>query len=563
MNQNPSPLTPNNSPLSCLYDTLPQSRVSLLVGRDKELQTLHQLLQENDSVAIAGIAGVGKTELALQYAKAHLNHYTGGICWFYSRSDLGLQIVEFARSHFPNFTLPDNLTPATQTKYCWEYWASLLSSEGENREILVIIDNVTDYSQIQPYLPPTSSPFKLLITTRVKLEASISILPLEILNPSDAVELLAFYIGKYRVKNTRGKPFTTNSKRKQNQQKLAASPTPPYEAIAQQLCEWLAYLPLGIELVGGYLQQEPKLSLEKMRSRLQKSLTHVDNPITENSSPHESVAAAFELCWQQLDEETQDLGCLLSLFALAPIPWTQVESVQGQLYLPGALFEKLLDASQADSEAEVKSLVQDLLENWKQSRNQLESFYLLQPIAKETYQLQPLIWELFREKLADLESSKTIKSAFCQVMVAVGKQIPSSPTPDFITTILPAIPHLEQTATTLREFLSDENQLDLCEGLTWFYQSQGFYDQAAPWCEQSLTLSQSTIGSNHPDIAPKLNQLAWIYYAQGRYWEAEPLSSQALTICEQHLGSEHPLTVTTRKNLQALSSVLNRREQGS
>jgi tetratricopeptide (TPR) repeat protein len=503
------------------------------------------------------MAGVGKTELALQYAKAHLNHYTGDICWFYARSDLGLQIVEFARSHFANFTLPDNLTPATQTKYCWEYWASLLSSEGENKEILVIIDNVTDYSQIQPYLPPTSSPFKLLITTRVKLEAAITILPLEVLTPSAALELLAFYIGKYRVKNTRGKPFGTNSKRQQNQQKLAASPTPPDKGVAQQLCEWLGYLPLGIELVGGYLQQEPKLSLEKMRSRLQKSLTYAGNPITENSSLHERVAAVFELCWQQLDEETQDLGCLLSLFALAPIPWTQVESVQGQLYLPGALFGKLLDASQAEGEAEIKTLVQDLLENWKQSRNQLESFYLLQPLAKETYQLQPLIWELFREKLANLESLENIKSAFGQVMVAVAKQIPSSPTHDFITTILPAIPHLEQTATTLRKFLSDENQLDLCEGLAWLYQNQGFYDQAAPWCEQSLTLAQSSLGSEHPDIAPRLNQLAWIYYAQGRYSEAEPLSSQALTICEQQLGSEHPLTVATRKNLQALGAVLN------
>ena len=39
------------------------------------------------------------------------------------------------------------------------------------------------------------------------------------------------------------------------------------------------------------------------------------------------VAAAFELSWEELTKSAQKLGCLLSLFALAPIPWSLVENI--------------------------------------------------------------------------------------------------------------------------------------------------------------------------------------------------------------------------------------------
>ena len=49
------------------------------------------------------MGGIGKTELALQYAHFHLiqKTYKGGICWLYCRGEnVGIQITNFATSQF-------------------------------------------------------------------------------------------------------------------------------------------------------------------------------------------------------------------------------------------------------------------------------------------------------------------------------------------------------------------------------------------------------------------------------------------------------------------------------
>ena len=46
------------------------------LGRDKELEELHTMLEENLHVFLYGIAGIGKSELAKAYAKQYKKHYT-------------------------------------------------------------------------------------------------------------------------------------------------------------------------------------------------------------------------------------------------------------------------------------------------------------------------------------------------------------------------------------------------------------------------------------------------------------------------------------------------------
>jgi hypothetical protein len=279
---------------------LPWSGATKFVGREKELALLHQLLQENDSVAIAavtGMGGVGKTELALQYAFKHREFYSGGICWCGVKSgDVGLQVVEFARIHFELNPLTD-LDLVGQVKYCWQRW-------GEGN-VLLVLDDVSIYKEIQPYLPPSSTRFKVLITTRSHF-GQISKLSLDVLLPQAALELLRKLVGEERIDLT-PQPPSLVGKGESDSPLFAAEGLGERsigEQLALQLCERLGYLPLGIELVGRYLARKEDLSLTEMLQRLEKkklkerSLSQPE----ENMTAQLGVQAAFELSWEELND---------------------------------------------------------------------------------------------------------------------------------------------------------------------------------------------------------------------------------------------------------------------
>jgi tetratricopeptide (TPR) repeat protein len=462
--------------------------------------------------AIVGMGGVGKTELAIQYAWHHLRGLgdgAGGVCWVDARDgDVGIQLVNFARSLL-NLNPPEDWDLPTQLKYCWRNW--------QPGDWLIVIDDVTNYrQQVLPYLPPESSQFKVLLTTREEFGRPVEHLPLDKLQPEAALDLLTSLVGVQRI-----------------QQELE---------IAEQLCQWLDYLPLGLELVGRYLERDPYLSLKAMLSRLEKkrlrhrAVLEADSTMTARLG----VADAFELSWERLDEDAQFLGCLLSLFASADIPWDLVKLAYSNM------------PSSEDEEIEL-----DILE---EAQADLVRFNLLQRTGEGTYRLHQLSREFLREKREQLTQVNVLKQAFTEAIVAVAKQIPQSPTCQQIQTVASAMPHVTEIAQEkdLRHYLSDEYLITPFTGLGWFYEGQGLYAQAEPWFEQCVSIAQSRFGSNHPDVATSQNNLALLYQSQGRYREAESLFLQALELHKRLLGESHPNVATNLNNLASLYDRLGR-----
>jgi tetratricopeptide (TPR) repeat protein len=479
---------------------IPSSNTDKFVGREQDLIILHEQLQQNQTVAIAaveGMGGVGKTELAIQYSLLHLqlNTYPGGICWLRARDeDLGLQIVNFARTDL-GLQPPDDLELPERVRWCWQRW-----HEGNT---LLILDDVKNYSEIKPYLPPQTSQFKVLITTRLNLDLA-SLLFLEVLLESDALSLLEQLIGAEKVT-----------------QELAT---------AKELCQRLGYLPLALQLAGQYLKKRERISLSEMLQSLEsKGLAHPclevkTNDPTRTLDIKNGVAAAFELSWSELSETAQELGCTLSLFALAPIPWSLVKSAVPE---------------------------QDP-ENLEDARIELENWHLLQ--GEDTYQLHQLIQEFFSNKQIDLAIGEEQKANFCQALVKVAQGIPESPTIELIKSVKDAVSHLALVAENLIGAVRDEDLYGMFFGLNRFYSGQGLYAQAEPWLKQCVLVVQTRLGEDHLDVAMSLNNLGNLYSLQGRYVEAEPLLLQSLKLYKRLLGEEHRSVATSINNLAHLYS---------
>ena len=470
---------------------IPSSNTDKYIGRAKELQLLHQRLQSRGITALQGMGGLGKTELAIQYCLLHLqlDSYPGGICWLgvAKELDIGSQILNFVRTSL-GLQPPKHLELTDAVGWCWNHWC-----QGDT---LIVVDDLKDYRQIKPYLPSQASQFKVLITTRLKLDLGKP-LDLRVLSESDALNLLTELVGKEKVNQEPGQ--------------------------AKELCQRLGYLPLGLQLVGRYLwKRKSFLSLSEMLELLkEKGLNHpslvVDNnDPTWTSDITRGVEAAFELSWSELSKPAQELGCFLSLFALAPIEWWFLKNTVVEEDLEDAIIE-------------------------------LENLHLLQ--GEDTYQLHQLIREFLQAKLNESEYKSNYIESFCAKLIEIGETIPQTFTLEFVNSVKNAIPHLTEVAENHLDAVSDENLCTVFTRLARFYDGQGLYTLAEPWRQQCVEVLKSRVGENHPDYATSLNNLAALYDDQGKYDKAEPLYTQALELRKQLLGENHPDYATSLNNL--------------
>jgi len=445
------------------------------------------------------MGGIGKTKLAIQYARRNQEEYSGGLCWLDCRScDLGTQIVLYARS-FLKLTIPEDLKELPeQVKYCWQNWPT--------GQVLLVYDDVSDYQSVDNYLPPpTETRFKVLLTSRQKLLDEKNRLDLDVLSPETALELLQALVKNGRIK--------------------------AQEEQAKALCAWLGYLPLAIELVGSYLQLDPLLSMTGAQEQLNES--SLNAPLLEDqgfsgSVAQKGVAAAFELSWEKLSPTAQEMGCRLSLFAPAPIDWSWVEQCypSHEIYDMATVVDMKQDVDRKEEYQEFKISVHQYLNDineqevslrevdqeiekwikqWHRDRQNREKTRNIELFGRnliqvsqddQKYRLHPLIREFFILKLQEsLENIDDWKQDLCRVMVAIAKEIPSTVTLEVIEFTTAYVPHLREIGENLTEWVEDEDSIQPFVGLGRIYEGQSQFTEAEKWYKPTFRTSVCNIKS--------------------------------------------------------------------
>lgn len=292
--------------------TLPRD-VSGFTGRHAEIERL-VAAQSTGVVAIDGMAGVGKTALAVHAAHQLAERYPDGQLFVDLRAHTTGRTPADPSDVLATLLIGIGISPQTLPDTLEER-ASLWRDQLVTRRMLLILDNAADPAQVEPLLP-ASRQCLVLITSRRRLIAldGAEPLPLDILPHDQAARL-----------------FTCLARR-----------TPAdadYSAVAEtvRLC---GHLPLAITLLAGRLAHHPTWDIATFTDEF----ATAQDRLGELEAGNRAVAAAFDLSYRDLAPHLQRLFRLLGLHpgpdidpyataALADISPTQARRQLETLYV--------------------------------------------------------------------------------------------------------------------------------------------------------------------------------------------------------------------------------------
>ncbi|MEV6906189.1 tetratricopeptide repeat protein [Amycolatopsis sp. NPDC051071] len=295
-------------------------------GRTTDLARIADALRPSpDSVpvvvsAVAGLAGVGKTTLAVKSAHDAVSAgwFPGGVLFVdmrgYSadnRLDPGealsvfLQALGVAGEHIP---------PALSAREAL-YRSKLSERTGR---VLVLVDNASSADQVRPLLP--SSPHRVLVTSRHTLGDLHGARKID-LNVLPRVEAVAMLDTAVRTANPADRRVVEGAE------------------AAGEVAEFCGYLPLALSIVAAILVSDPDQPISEMAAALRSSTTRLNELSYDRDL---AVRAAFDLSYTRLERDDARLFRLLSLnrgprisfeaaAALADLPPRDTAKILGRL----------------------------------------------------------------------------------------------------------------------------------------------------------------------------------------------------------------------------------------
>ena len=274
---------PRQLPASAQHFTGRQAEMDLLVDQ------IGPSAQKADSggviviAAIDGMAGIGKTTLAVHAAHKLAEDYPDG--------QLFLDLHGYTQGRQPrtpevalDVFLHALGTPAQQIPRQLEARAALYRQRLFNTRTLIILDNASDEAQVRPLLPGGPGCL-VLVTSRRRLKGldDAHSLPLDLLPPSDAVALLRAVAGANRFQ--------------------------AHDPLAGEVVALCGRLPLAVRIAGALLRHRPAWSLEYLAELLRDQHRRVPNLY----DGERNLVTAFDLSYTSLDEQHQHLFRLLGL----------------------------------------------------------------------------------------------------------------------------------------------------------------------------------------------------------------------------------------------------------
>ena len=545
--------------------SIPYQRNPFFTGQEVILSSLREMLEQNliaaltQPQAISGLGGIGKTQIAVEYAYRHRDEYRA-VLWARtnSRESLVQDFVVIATLlHLPEKDEQDqNITVEAVIRWL-----------DTHDQWLLILDNVDDVALIRNVLPSEANGH-ILLTTRSQLLGTIAQnVKVEHMGLEDGTLFLLKRAGLLALNATLGQAVVA-----------------PDHAAAEKLVQALDGLPLALDQAGAYINETGcgvSGYLERYRAQRARLLKRRGTMVTDYP---ETVATTWSLSFEKVDEISPVATELLNFCAfLHPDAIPEELITEGALHLSPKLqilasdliaFDEVMEALRA------YSLIQRNPETKTLSMHRLVQAVLIDNLNDEQQrqwaeravytvnQLFPNVefanWEQCDRYLLHAQVCKALIDTWnftfpdaSHLLNQAGYYLSER------GRYAEAEPLLQRALAIWEQQLGPEHPdtaLSL-NNLAILYRVQGKYEQAEPLYVRALAIYEQQLGPQHPDTASSLNNLAYLYRVQGKYEQAEPLFVRALAICEQQLGPEHPDTATCLNNLAALYFTQGKYEQ--
>jgi tetratricopeptide (TPR) repeat protein len=448
---------------------------------------------------VAGTGGLGKTQLAIEYAHRFGSAYPGGVYWV--NGDRGLIEMVTRISAAAGVEVDTKTEAGEQVVQLWH------ALNAHNLPCLVILDNLPEDVALRPYLPTTGRVHTLITTRRQDLDHATVRLP--VLSISESVQLLS-----------------------SGARKLGQS--------AEALAERLGGLPLALELSKSYLNDRKDLSVSALIDEMQREgevsiLQEFASEYRDQlPSRHElDVVSTFQLSWQ-----------------ITPDPAKQILRAMGELaptIVPKKLLRIILNLSlQSSFRDELSKGVSDLA---RLSLVELSSNG--DPVAHR------LILAFARHRNAVDHASPLDRC--CEVLLEQMRRANDAPDASTNRELESLIPHAEFLVST--DQLNPEDFGKLLSFVGIHHRTMGRFTAARHAAYTALASAEKSFEPGHPSIASRQSNLATVLQDLGQLDEARDLLRQALASAEKSFEPGHPSIATRQSNLATVLQDLGELEE--
>jgi tetratricopeptide (TPR) repeat protein len=471
---------------------VPYRRNVSFTGRERLLEELHRALTHGAAVALTGLGGIGKTQLALEYAYRHRDQYRA-VWWV--RADDGATLA----TDYAGLAAALGLAEHEAQEQAAVVAAVRLWLE-QNPGWLLVLDNAESRAAVRDYVPKGRG--AVIITSRERVWSGVATpFGLEVLAPEEAVAFLC---------NRTGDTDT---------------------GAAAALAEVLGRLPLALEQAAAYVEDTGG-SLRNYRELFEEHLAPLLAQGVPSTDYPDTVATTWTLSIGKVDETARALLNLCAFFAPEEIPLDAIRQEAGGL--PSPLDSLVADAVRLDS------AIAELLQ------------FSLIGRKGEDLSVHRLVQAVVRDRLDDAERQTWAAAAVGLLngrFPVDGHDVQTWPV------CARLLPHALQAAHWAEAFATaPETTAGLLSGTGRYLWGRAEFTGARALLERALRISEAALDPEHPEVATYANNLGLVLRDLGDYAGARTLLKRALRIDEVAYGPHHPDVASDASNLGSVLS---------